>query len=360
MRILAAHDGGSGCTWYRMYVPLKALDRLSGESSVTFLSAMKGDTITGDPLLESPEQAEGADLFIAQRVNFYGGLGVWRRMTTQHRRTVYENDDDVWHIDRSNPAYGHYCEGGDIREAVQRYCDTASLITVTTPYLGDLHREMSPHVPVTVLPNYVPEWVLSLEHDDRQGHPRIGWAGGSSHEQDLLIAGPSVRRFMQRFPKWRCWVNGVDFRRELKVPMDRTFHVPWLPVCARPKLYYRSLDFDIGICPLADTAFTRSKSAVKALEYMARGIPVVASDTEPYRRFIRHGETGFLVKREHEWLKYLSELAADNELRATMGAAALEQAREHTIERHWREWEDAYKALFPVGWTFQGEKELAA
>jgi glycosyltransferase involved in cell wall biosynthesis len=356
VKILAAHDGGSGCTWYRVYVPLKAVNEHSEDTSVSFCSALAGDEITGDPLLTSPGQAEGADVFLAQRVNSYKGLGMWRRMVTPQRRTVYENDDDVWHIDPSNPAYKHYEEGGDIREAVQRYCDTASLITVTTPYLGDLHREMSPHVPVTVLPNYIPEWVLGLASDDRQGHPRVGWAGGSSHKKDLAVPGNSLARFMKRFPQWHCWVNGVDFRREAGTPFDRTFHVPWLPVCMRPKLYYRAIDFDIGIAPLAGTEFNRAKSPVKALEYMARGAVVIASDVEPYRRFIRHGENGFLVKREHEWLNYLSLLAGDDELRFSMKAAALETARANTIEGHWREWEDTYKALFPVGWQFQGGK----
>lgn len=338
-----------------MYLPLKALAEHSTDIKVDFYSAMNADITTGDPLLKALDQVDGADLFVAQRVNAYEGLGMWRRMNTPWRKTVYENDDDVWHIDRSNPAYETYAEGGDISEAVKRYCDTACLITVTTVHLAELHREMcGDRVPVTVLPNYIPEWVLGLEHDDRQGHPRIGWAGGSSHKRDLQAPGDAVRRFMQRFPSWHAWVNGVDFRKELKVPIDRSFHVPWLPIVIRPKLYYRAIDFDIGLAPLEDTPFTRSKSPIKALEYMARGIPVIASDVEPYRKFIRHGVNGFLVKRDHEWLKYLSELAADDELRAKMGAAALEQAREWTIEGHWQEWENAYRALFPLGWRYQG------
>jgi len=338
-----------------MYVPLRALAEHADDVTVDFVSALAGDYVTSDPLLERPEQADGYDIYAAQRVNHFGGLGVWRRMMSHVRRTVYENDDDVWHIDRSNPAYEHYAEGSDIREAVQRYCDTANLITVTTPYLAELHREMSPGVPVTILPNYIPEWALDLNHDDRQGHPRIGWAGGASHKKDLKVVGNSVSRFLKRFPDWHMYVNGVDYRKEVGAPLDRSSHIPWLPVCRDPKLYYRSIDFDIGLCPLLDTAFSRSKSPIKALEYMARGIVPVASDVEPYRRFIRHGENGFLVKREHEWLYYMSELASDSELRATMREAALESARENVIERHWREWEDAYRALFPVNWRFQDD-----
>jgi glycosyltransferase involved in cell wall biosynthesis len=119
-------------------------------------------------------------------------------------------------------------------------------------------------------------------------------------------------------------------------------------------MFYRTIDFDIGICPLLDTQFSRSKSHIKALEYMARGMPVVASDVEPYRRFIKHGENGFLVKYDHEWLRYLSELAGSTDLRLKMGAAAKAYAAEFTIEKNYMKWVDAYKMLYPLGWSYKG------
>lgn len=367
VKILAAHDGGSGCTWYRMYVPLQAAAKYGKNIDVTFYSASPNAMdYSGDPALTEPGQADGHDIFIAQRVNYYDGLGVWRRMYTPERRTVYENDDDIWHVTRENPGFETYKEGTEVREAVKRYCDTACLITCTTPQLGDLHREMSPGVPVEVLPNYVPEWVLDLEHDDREGHLRVGWVGGSSHLRDLQVPGSSLARFLKRFPDWHAYINGVDFRDKMKLQKyedgGRAYHVPWVPVVARPKLYYRSIDFDIGIAPLLDTQFARAKSPVKLLEYMARGVVPVASDVEPYRNFITHGENGFLVKqgRDHEWLGHLSELARDENLRLKMSAAATARARENTIEKHWRKWINCYSMLFPVGWEFQdgGKNEL--
>ena len=359
MRILAAHDGGSGCAWYRMYVPLKAAEKYGTDISVDWYSALGGSDSHLDPLLTSPEQAEGMDIFLVERVNWYDGLGTWRRMMTPFRRTVYENDDDVWHVTPENPAFHTYKEGTEVREAVKRYCDTANLITVSTKNLAELHREMSPGVQVEVLPNYVPEWIFDLPNDDRQGHPRIGWVGGSSHLRDLQVPGTSLKRFMDRNPEWHCYINGVDFRNDMKLREaergGRTYHIPWIPVCRRPKLYYRSIDFDIGLAPLFDTQFARSKSYIKALEYAARGCVIVASDAEPYREFIRHGENGFLVRQgqDHEWLKYITLLANDEDLRLKMKAAALETAKQYTIEQHWQKWISAYAMLFPLNWEFQ-------
>ena len=181
--------------------------------------------------------------------------------------------------------------------------------------------------------------------------------GGGSHARDIHMATGATRRFMKRHKNWDLVVSGVDYRSAFKVAPERSYHIPWIHVSDDADVFYRAIDFDIGICPLLDTQFARGKSWIKALEYMARGIPVVASDVEPYRRFITHGVDGFLVKREHEWLTALSTLAGDEDLRARMGAAALEKARANTIEGHWREWADAYRMLFPVGWEYKAQRE---
>jgi len=103
--------------------------------------------------------------------------------------------------------------------------------------------------------------------------------------------------------------------------------------------YYRAIDFDIGVAPLAPIVFNRSKSHIKALEYAALSIPTVATDIEPYRDFIVHGETGFLVKHDHEWGRYLRILKEDDVLRKEMGAKAKDRASEFTIQRRWKNWE---------------------
>lgn len=353
MEIYASHDGGSGCAFYRILVPLRAVDRLADGVNVHLRAG--GPKMMKEqhpPLLL--DEAEKADVIVAQRANSFEGMGTWRRMATPTCRTVYENDDDVWHITRENAAaYKSYEEGGMAREVVARLTSTANLVTCSTPYLGDMHREISPLTTVVVLPNYIPEFVLNLKHDDRQGRHRIGWTGGASHARDIHMATGAVRRFMKRFPDWDLFIGGTDYRRQFAAPPERTFHIPWIHVCDDADIFYRAIDFDIGICPLVDTQFARSKSPVKALEYMARGMPVVASDVEPYRRFIKHGETGFLVKRDHEWLSALSELAGDDKLRQEMGTRAHAWAAEHTIEKHYTEWVNAYAALFPVGWEYK-------
>jgi glycosyltransferase involved in cell wall biosynthesis len=106
--------------------------------------------------------------------------------------------------------------------------------------------------------------------------------------------------------------------------------------------YYRGIDFDIGLAPLADIPFNYSKSHLKALEYAALGIPVIATDLPPYRDLVIDGVTGYLVSSPQEWDKRLTELINDQAAREEMGAAARKRAAEFTIQGNWQLWESAY------------------
>ena len=82
---------------------------------------------------------------------------------------------------------------------------------------------------------------------------------------------------------------------------------------------------------------------MRALEYAARGIPVVASDCEAYRGFVQHGETGFLVRYDHEWGRYLRALVNDEAMRAEMGAAGEEAGGAVDDPGRYGAWETAMK-----------------
>ena len=56
---------------------------------------------------------------------------------------------------------------------------------------------------------------------------------------------------------------------------------------------------------------------------------------------MEHGKTGFLVKYDHEWTKYLHILSSDADLRRKMGEAAREKARAWTLEGTIDRWKAA-------------------
>ena len=81
-------------------------------------------------------------------------------------------------------------------------------------------------------------------------------------------------------------------------------------------------DCQIGIMPLPDSEWARGKCGLKLLQYMALGIPAVASPIGVNQEIIRSGENGLLATTPSEWSSHLVRLCRDAGLRQRLGAAA--------------------------------------
>lgn len=78
---------------------------------------------------------------------------------------------------------------------------------------------------------------------------------------------------------------------------------------------------DVGIMPLQDGPFERGKCGYKLIQYMACGLPVVASPVGVNATIVKHGVNGFLATTLEEWEQALRTLATDPTLRRRMGEA---------------------------------------
>jgi glycosyltransferase involved in cell wall biosynthesis len=98
-------------------------------------------------------------------------------------------------------------------------------------------------------------------------------------------------------------------------------------------------EFDVWCAPYRSTPFNAAKFPTKWLEASVLGIPLIASDTEAYRRVIRHGENGFLVKHEHQWGKLLKQFVDDPGLRQRIGMTARGEASGSIMQALHHRWE---------------------
>jgi hypothetical protein len=92
--------------------------------------------------------------------------------------------------------------------------------------------------------------------------------------------------------------------------------------------------FDVGLMPLRDDEWARYKCGAKILQYMAAGIPSIASPVGANCEIVRHGETGLLARNVEEWRDALTTLIDDEGLRERMGAAARRRVdAEYSVDR---------------------------
>ncbi|MDF1776205.1 MAG: glycosyltransferase family 4 protein [Rhizobiaceae bacterium] len=90
---------------------------------------------------------------------------------------------------------------------------------------------------------------------------------------------------------------------------------------------------DIGVMPLTDTPWARGKCGYKLIQYMACGLPVVASPVGVNNEIVEHGVNGFLAETESEWVSALDALLGDAELRRRMGMAGRKKVeRDYSLQ----------------------------
>jgi len=325
MKVFGLPVGADGCGYYRCYQPLAELRRRGHN----VMLPERGMVWLPDAELNAGD----IDVFAGQLLTGPRGMSLWESWQGK-TRLVYDIDDDVFNSDHEGSLWHRLPECRDIAAYLLSISD---LVTVSTEPLVDVVSKYNSNV--TVLPNCVHEDLLKIDRPWRD-RVTVGWAGGTSHLRDFQYAAPMLARFLAKHPAADFHFVGADYTPLLKVPDGRTRHTRWQPDVWD---YYRGIDFDIGIAPLDPaSAFSKGKSHIKALEYAALGIPVIASASPPYNGFVQHGVTGYLVKHDHEWGRYLRDLVNDEAMRLEMGAAAKKLAAGWTIQGRYGAWEQAY------------------
>jgi glycosyltransferase involved in cell wall biosynthesis len=91
----------------------------------------------------------------------------------------------------------------------------------------------------------------------------------------------------------------------------------------------------IGIMPLDDTPWARGKCGYKLIQYMACGLPVIASPVGVNAEIVEHGVNGLLATSQAEWREAIRTLLHDPDLRQRMGAAGRKKVEEHFALQAW-------------------------
>jgi glycosyltransferase involved in cell wall biosynthesis len=209
----------------------------------------------------------------------------------------------------------------------------ANKVIVGNDYLK-VRAELAGASSVENLPTVIDPCKYQMKKQKMNRRVCIGWIGSPSTFKYL---GPMVgvlnwlhENYEIRF----VLVNGTgkfNFR-------GQTEAIPWTEegeVAAIHKM-------DIGIMPLPDNPWERGKCAYKLIQYMACGLPVVASPIGMNKEVVVDGVNGFLADSNAEWILSLQKLIEDPQLREKLGAAGRQKILEnYTLGRNfsrYRKW----------------------
>jgi hypothetical protein len=313
-----------------------------------------GDVDTRTGRLVNLQYPQDADVIVLQRVAMVTLGEAIPYLRQRGVAVVVDMDDDLTKIDPNNPAfYGFQVRTGSPlhnREHAMKACLDATLVTVSAPALLKVY---APHGRGVVLENRVPAAYLDVPREDSAS---IGWAGSiHSHPTDLAAVGPAVQRLVREGVEY--WGAGPDYhlqrgdgglRRALGVN-DGEGEFATTGDLSFDEWRYGVASLGVGLAPLADTEFNRSKSWLKPLEYMALGVPWLGSPRVEYSKLQRMTGVGTLARDPKDWYRLARRAATDRTWREDQSAAGRAAIGEHdltyeTSAWHWVEaWEHALK-----------------
>lgn len=149
----------------------------------------------------------------------------------------------------------------------------------------------------------------------------IGWTGSHSTLKYLDPIVPVLKKLEQEYR----FSFLVICDREPEWKLDSLRFLPWNEKTEIQDL----LEINIGIMPLEDDDWSEGKCGFKLIQYLALGIPAVASPVGVNKEIVEGGINGFLCRNESEWKESLQVLLTDASLRADMGAAGHQKMKEH-------------------------------
>jgi hypothetical protein len=106
---------------------------------------------------------------------------------------------------------------------------------------------------------------------------------------------------------------------------------------------------DVGIMPVPDGPFERGKSGYKLIQYMACGLPVVASPVGVNKKIVEPGRSGYLARSSNDWRGALVNLITNPDLRATLGHAGRDRiVADFSLETHAPRLVQLFQSFAPV------------
>ena len=306
-------DESAGDYYYRTFSPGRAMASQDGVEVINLTNVHR----------ERERIVRTADVLIVKNVCDPDVLPVIAERKAGRLVTVFEMADDVGDIQPWNPMYyfyrnpenlGLFKRMGQVSDAMQF---SVGELKRKYGYLNSVSEVFQNQISI------IPPPKAAGTKDEIV----IGWGGSHGHLEDMAQIATALVRWIQEH-------QGVYLHLMCSEPIRELFRdlPPNRKRLIKPGTiedYYAFLrDIDIGLAPLSDTGFNRSRSDVKFLEYAVSSVVPLVQDLIPYRDSVRDAETGFFFRDPEELLGILEKLYTD---RGVMARVA-EQARSYVMK----------------------------
>lgn len=253
-------------------------------------------------------RARDVDLLWLEK-EFLLWIPAWMETLLARQPYVVDYDDAVFHrYDQHSSALVRRVLGRKIDRVMQN----ATLVVAGNEYLKE--RALAAGAKrVEILPSVV-DADLYAPAPARASGFTVGWIGSPVTAPYLEQVRPALEMLTNGGQTQVSLIGAGD---AIKWENANVHTLPWHEESEIQNIQR----FDVGIMPLLDEPFERGKCGYKLIQYMACGLPVIASPVGVNRQIVEHGVTGFLASSPEEWGQALDYLHKNPSARQEMGQA---------------------------------------
>ncbi|MFQ5545791.1 MAG: glycosyltransferase family 4 protein [Acidiferrobacterales bacterium] len=255
-------------------------------------------------------QAASADVVVVLRKTF--SPPYLRMLRLAAKQLIFDFDDAIFvHSDgrASTMRNGRFT----------RMMRVSDQVWAGNSYLADAAKHRNDTV--TVLPTAIQPEKYDLIVSKPEDTVDLVWIGSRSTRRYLVDIVPVLESLASQVPRLR-----------LKIIADFNLYSTALNVRAvawsSDGEVHELASSHIGLAPMPEDPWTQGKCGLKVLQYMAAGLPIVASPGGVHRDLIEHGVNGFLADSAEAWCVNLLRLINDPALRQRMGASGKKRVAE--------------------------------
>lgn len=270
--------------------------------------------------------ARKADVILIQREAMMFGPPVIEWLTTRAlKRPMVLDLDDATYVSYTSPTYG------GLGKALKWFRKTDDLIRwsaiVTCGNRSIAEYVSSKGAQARIIPTVVDTDVFRPAPAGKSGNPLVlGWIGTHSTFPYLESIFPVLSKLARHY-EFRLKIVGSG-RDSVAVTGVQLENITWN--VEREVADFQSID--IGLYPIDASLYSgwaAGKSGFKSIQYMAVGIPYVATPVGASAEIGEAGKTHFLAATNDEWYDKLEMLIGDLQRRQTMGSAGRRYVVEH-------------------------------
>lgn len=250
------------------------------------------------------------------------------------KKIIFDYDDAIFHqYDQHRNPWVRKLLGNKLHPLLKRsdiaFCGNAYLQTYAAQHCKH----------TVIIPTTVDIEEYRVRDTSHKQPPVLGWIGSPSTWGYAAAIGGVLSEFVQQ-KKLDVLIVGANHAADKTLSFE---YRDW----KEEREVSDIRDMDIGIMPIPDAPWARGKCGYKLIQYMACGIPGIASPVGVNSTIVQHGVNGFLAANDAEWREAIRKLAGDSDLRKKMGEAGrVRVEQDYSIQRYGPEMAKLIHALF--------------